>query len=82
MAMVKADGQVATDRRRVPFWVRALVGLVATIAGAAIGGAVAATWTGALIGMAAILPLALLGTLLPGVLAALLFVLQAVSCAS
>ncbi|WP_198376053.1 hypothetical protein [Neoroseomonas rubea] len=70
MAMVETGRQAAADRRRVPLWVSALVGLVAAIAGAAIGGAIASTWTGALIGMAAILPLALL------------FVLQAVSCAS
>jgi hypothetical protein len=66
----------------MPLWGRLLLSFVVTLIGAAIGGMVAATWSGVMIGMAAALPLVVLGMLLPGVLAALLFVLQAVSCAS
>ncbi|BDG74879.1 hypothetical protein [Roseomonas fluvialis] len=69
-------------RRRMPIWARLLLSLVMTAIDAAIGGLVAATWSGALIGIGVALPVIVLGMLMPGVLAAVLFVLQAVSCAS
>ena len=65
---------------RVPIWVRLLMCLVATAAAGVAGAVVAATWTGVMIGIGIALPFILLGALMPGVLAALLFVLQAFSC--
>jgi hypothetical protein len=67
------------QRRGGPFWVRLLLGVVVTVVGAAMGGMVAATWSGVMIGIGAALPLVVLGLLMPGVLAAVLFVLRAVS---
>lgn len=69
-------------RRRMPIWARLLLSLVVTAIGAAIGGMVAATWSGVMIGVGIALPLVVLGMLMPGVLAAVLFVVQAVSCST
>ena len=69
-------------RRRMPIWARLLPSLAVTAVGAATGGIVAATWSGVMIGIGIALPLVVLGMVMPGVLGAALFVLQAVSCAS
>jgi len=73
------NGTTDEDRDH-PLWSRILLALVMLAGGAALGGAVGESWSGALWGALLASPLALLGFFAPGVLGAIFAVLELFSC--